>query len=101
MQQIGGGRRRRSQRGMALAMNNAKNFVFSLVLIVISGALCLIGAEIVLNVRGEPIVWTPEDAFRCSMRTELGALAIGNFCLEEQDQNSSLKHDYKNVLEPD
>jgi lysophospholipase L1-like esterase len=46
-----GGCRRRAQPGMALAMNSAKNLVFSLVLIVISVALCLIGAEIILRVK--------------------------------------------------
>jgi carbamoyltransferase len=53
------------------------------------------------NVRGEPIVCTPEDAFRCFMGTELDALAIGNLYLEKQSQDSSLKLDYKNVFEPD
>ena len=53
------------------------------------------------NVRGEPIVCTPEDAFRCFMGTELDALAIGNLYLEKQSQNPSLKLDYKNAFEPD
>jgi carbamoyltransferase len=53
------------------------------------------------NVRGEPIVCTPEDAFRCFMGTELDALAIGNLYLEKQGQNPSLKLDYKNAFELD
>ena len=53
------------------------------------------------NVRGEPIVCTPEDAFRCFMGTELDALAIGNLYLEKQRQNPSLKLDYKNAFELD
>jgi carbamoyltransferase len=53
------------------------------------------------NVRGEPIVCTPEDAFRCFMGCELDALAVGNLYLEKQSQNSSLKLDYKNAFEPD
>jgi carbamoyltransferase len=42
------------------------------------------------NVRGEPIVCTPEDAFRCFMGTELEVLAIGNSILRKEDQNTSL-----------
>jgi len=38
------------------------------------------------NIRGEPIVCTPEDAFRCFMGTELDALAIGNCFLVKEDQ---------------
>jgi carbamoyltransferase len=53
------------------------------------------------NVRGEPIVCTPEDAFRCFMGCELDALAVGNLYLEKKSQNASLKLDYKNAFEPD
>jgi carbamoyltransferase len=53
------------------------------------------------NVRGEPIVHTPEDAFRCFMGTELDVLAIGNLYLQKSEQNSALKLDYKNAFEPD
>jgi carbamoyltransferase len=53
------------------------------------------------NVRGEPIVRTPEDAFRCFMGTELDALAIGNLYLQKSEQNSALKLDYKNAFQPD
>jgi len=38
------------------------------------------------NVRGEPIVCTPEDAFRCFMRTEMDYLALGNFVLDKRAQ---------------
>jgi len=47
------------------------------------------------NVRGEPIVCTPKDAFRCFMGTELDVLVIGNSILEKQKQSESLLHDYK------
>ena len=40
------------------------------------------------NVRGEPPVCTPEDAFRCFMRTKMDYLALGNFLLEKARQNS-------------
>ncbi len=53
------------------------------------------------NVRGEPIVCTPEDAFRCFMGTEIDALAVGNLYLEKEDQNPALKLDYRNAFELD
>jgi carbamoyltransferase len=46
------------------------------------------------NVRGEPIVGTPEDAFRCFMGTGIDALAIGNFVLRKQDQAEDLRQEY-------
>jgi len=53
------------------------------------------------NVRGEPIVCTPEDAFRCFMGTELDVLAIGNCHLRKQDQNPALKQNYESAVELD
>jgi carbamoyltransferase len=53
------------------------------------------------NVRGEPIVCTPADAFRCFMGTELDALAVGNLYLVKGDQDPALKRDYKNAFELD
>ena len=53
------------------------------------------------NVRGEPIVNTPKDAFNCFMGTELDKLVIGNFFLDKKDQDSNLKKDYKNQFELD
>jgi carbamoyltransferase len=53
------------------------------------------------NVRGEPIVRTPEEAFRCFMGTELDVLAVGNLYLQKSKQNAALKRDYKNVFELD
>lgn len=50
------------------------------------------------NVRGEPIVGTPEDAFRCFMGTDLDALAIGNLYLVKEEQDMSLKRDYKGAF---
>jgi carbamoyltransferase len=47
------------------------------------------------NVRGEPIVCTPEDAFRCLMGTEMEALALGNCLLTKEDQDPALLIDYK------
>ena len=53
------------------------------------------------NVRGEPIVCTPEDAFRCFMGTEMDVLAVGNCLLRKTDQDPSLKLDYKDHFELD
>ena len=47
------------------------------------------------NVRGEPIVCTPEDAFRCFMGTDIEVLAIGNCFLRKQDQDPELKEKYE------
>jgi carbamoyltransferase len=47
------------------------------------------------NVRGEPIVCTPEDAFRCFMGTELDVLAVGNCLLDKGDQDPSLAARYE------
>jgi carbamoyltransferase len=53
------------------------------------------------NVRGEPIVCTPEDAFRCFMGTEIEALAVGNCYLRKEDQDPHLKQDYSSSFELD
>ena len=53
------------------------------------------------NVRGEPIVCTPEDAFRCFMGSEMEVLVIGRCVLRKEDQNSALMLDYKHDFELD
>lgn len=53
------------------------------------------------NVRGEPIVDSPEDVFRCFMGTDLDFLAIGNCILWKKDQDAKLKVIYHSELEPD
>ena len=53
------------------------------------------------NVRGEPIVCTPEHAFRCFMSTDIELLVVGNCLLRKEEQNPSLKQDYKEEFEPD
>lgn len=53
------------------------------------------------NVRGEPIVCTPEDAFRCFMGNELDVLVIGNSYLRNDKQDSNLKRDYSSLFELD
>jgi len=53
------------------------------------------------NVRGEPIICTPEDAFRCFMGTELDVLVVGNSVLEKAAQSQELAADYKVEYELD
>ena len=53
------------------------------------------------NVRGEPIVNTPEDAFRCFMGTEIEMLVIGNCLLKKEHQDQSLLLNYKDNFELD
>lgn len=53
------------------------------------------------NVRGEPIVCTPEDAFNCLMGTEIEFLAVGNSIMRKEDQDPALIKDYKNAYELD
>ncbi|NQU56208.1 MAG: hypothetical protein HQ513_03160, partial [Rhodospirillales bacterium] len=62
---------------------------------------CPVVVNTSFNVRGEPVVCTPEDAFRCFMGTEAEMLVVGNAVLRKEDQDLSLKRDYKNAFEMD
>lgn len=53
------------------------------------------------NVRGEPIVCTPKDAFRCFMGTEIEYLVVGNCMLDKRDQDPNLKMNYEQGFELD
>jgi carbamoyltransferase len=53
------------------------------------------------NVRGEPIVCTPEDAFRCFMGTDMDALAIGNCYLHKKDQIANVNTKHSRIFEAD
>jgi carbamoyltransferase len=53
------------------------------------------------NVRGEPIVCTPEDAFRCLMGTEIEFLVVGNAVMKKEEQDARLAVDYRNAYELD
>jgi len=66
-----------------------------------AGTGCPLLVNTSFNVRGEPIVCTPEDAFHCFMGTEIEALAIGDCYLLKSDQDAALKADYKNRFELD
>ncbi len=62
---------------------------------------CPIIVNTSFNVRGEPIVNTPKDAFNCFMGTELDILVIGNCILDKKKQNLELKKNYKSEFEQD
>jgi len=62
---------------------------------------CPIVVNTSFNVRGEPIVCSPTDAFRCFMGCELDVLAIGNHILYKNNQDRSLMKSYKNLYELD
>ena len=53
------------------------------------------------NVRGEPIVCTPADAFRCLMGTDIDCLAVGNYFLRKEAQDPALRRDYVDSFELD
>jgi carbamoyltransferase len=53
------------------------------------------------NIRGEPIVCGPEDAFRCFMGSDIEVLTVGNCFLEKDQQDPALKRDYRDVFELD
>jgi carbamoyltransferase len=62
---------------------------------------CPVVVNTSFNVRGEPIVCTPEDAFRCFMGSDIEVLIVGNAVLAKEDQNPDLRLDYKNAFELD
>jgi carbamoyltransferase len=71
----------------------------------ISAFKALTGCPVIVNtsfnVRGEPIVGSPEDAFRCFMGSEIERLAVGNCYLVKEAQDPALKLDYKDEFELD
>mgnify|MGYP000879424413 CR=1 FL=1 len=56
---------------------------------------CPILVNTSFNVRGEPIICSPTDAFKCFMGTDLDLLAVGNYLLLKKEQDESLKENYK------
>jgi carbamoyltransferase len=62
---------------------------------------CPILVNTSFNVRGEPIVGTPEDAFRCFMGTDIEVLVLGDCFLRKEDQDLRLKLDYRTRFAPD
>jgi carbamoyltransferase len=62
---------------------------------------CPVMVNTSFNVRGEPIVNTPQEAFSCFMGTEMDILVIGNCFLIKKEQNPNLKQDYKDKFDLD
>lgn len=62
---------------------------------------CSLVVNTSFNVRGEPIVCTPTDAFRCFMGTDIEVLSIGNCLLRKEDQDPALKENYETKYELD
>ena len=62
---------------------------------------CSVLVNTSFNVRGEPIVCSVEDAYRCFMGTDLDLLVCGNFVLYKNKQDEKLKKDYKNKFKLD
>ena len=62
---------------------------------------CPVVVNTSFNVRGEPIVCTPEDAFRCFMGTEIETLVVGNCYLKKEAQDPTLKLNYESAFELD
>ena len=62
---------------------------------------CSVVVNTSFNVRGEPIVCTPEDAFKCFMGTDLDVLVVGNCALVKEQQDKLLMENYKDKYELD
>ncbi len=62
---------------------------------------CPVVVNTSFNVRGEPIVCTPEDAFRCFMGTDIEMLVIGNCVLRKEEQDQQLRENYLDKYELD
>lgn len=62
---------------------------------------CPILVNTSFNIRGEPIVCSPKDAYKCFMGTELDILVIGDAVLEKTKQRTLLVEEYKNHYELD
>ena len=62
---------------------------------------CPIVVNTSFNVRGEPIICTPTDAFRCFMGTDMDVLSVGNYILYKEEQDQTLKENYEEQYELD
>ena len=62
---------------------------------------CPILVNTSFNIRGEPIVCSPEDAFKCFMGTDIEILVVENCYLKKENQNENLRQEYKQHFELD
>ena len=89
-----------SARIQTVTKNTNKSF-YDLILKFKEKTGCPVIVNTSFNVRGEPIVNSPTDAFNCFMGTKLDYLVIGNCILDKKDQNLNLKKDYTEEFELD
>ena len=80
---------------------NFNKYYYDLILKFKEKTNCPIIINTSFNVRGEPIVNTPTDAFNCFMGTDLDYLVIGNCILKKSEQDQNLKKDYTTGFELD
>ena len=80
---------------------NINNRYYDLILKFKEKTGCPVIVNTSFNVRGEPIVNSPTDAFNCFMGTELDYLVIGNCILDKKKQDPKLKRDYTKEFELD
>jgi len=62
---------------------------------------CAVVVNTSFNVRGEPIVCTPEDAFHCFMGTDIDLLVVGNCLIRKEEQDKWLLNNYSKKYDPD
>ena len=82
-------------------VNQSNNFLYSLLKKFNEITQCPVLINTSFNIRGEPIVCTPEDAYKCFMGTELDILVMENFVIRKENQNKSIKNDYRSKFELD
>ena len=89
-----------SARVQTISKNGTNDVYYELLKEVHKKTACPVTINTSFNVRGEPIVCTPEDAYRCFMRTDMDYLVIGNFVLDKKEQSEE-KHESKKYFELD
>ena len=82
-------------------VNQSNNFLYSLLKKFNEITQCPVLINTSFNIRGEPIVCTPEDAYKCFMGTELDILVMENFVIRKENQNKSIRDDYRSKFELD
>ena len=82
-------------------VNQSNNFLYSLLKKFNEITQCPVLINTSFNIRGEPIVCTPKDAYKCFMGTELDILVMENFVIRKENQNKSIKDDYRSKFELD
>ena len=76
-------------------------FFYELLLKFYENTNCPVLVNTSFNIRGEPIVCTPTDAYKCFMGTELDLLVVGNYILKKEEQDNQLNKKYHQKYELD